>query len=227
VKTFVPASSRAAIAAGKPGGFPLTRSAVLNVYRRMAPVYDWVFGPILERGRRSAVRALDALPGERVLEVGVGTGLSLPHWPASARVTGIDLSSSMLLRAERRRRRRNLAHVELSEMDAQAMTFPDDHFDKVAAMYVVSVADNLDALLGEMLRVCKPGGRIAIVNHFANGHARLRRGERALAGYAGVLGFNTAIPLERVVRAKGLAVLEVGPANWLDYWTLIVAKPIK
>jgi phosphatidylethanolamine/phosphatidyl-N-methylethanolamine N-methyltransferase len=225
VKPTASTGSIAALPAADAGAFPLTRTAVLTAYRRMAPVYDWVFGTVLEPGRRRVVRALDAQPGDRVLEVGVGTGLSLPHWPQSARVTGIDLSPNMLRRAERRRARRKLGHVELLEMDGQAMTFPDDHFDRVAAMYVVSVVDNLEALLGEMRRVCKPGGQIAIVNHFAN--ARLRRGELALAGYAGVLGFNPALPVERVLRAKGLSILEVRPANWFDYWTLIIARPVK
>jgi phosphatidylethanolamine/phosphatidyl-N-methylethanolamine N-methyltransferase len=204
--------------------FPLTRPAILAAYRRMAPSYDWLFGPVLEAGRRSAVRALDARPGERVLEVGVGTGLSLRHWHPMARVTGIDLSPSMLGRARRTREKRNLTQVELFEMDAQAMTFPDGHFGKVAAMYVVSVVENLEALLKEMIRVCRPGGRIAIVNHFEHPRTRLRWGERALARYAGLLGFNPAISLEKVLQAKGLRVLEVRPVGRLGFWTLVVAE---
>lgn len=205
-------------------GALLTRSALLTAYRRMAPIYDWVFGPVFARGRRQVQAALAPQPGDRILEVGVGTGLSLPAWPREVVVTGIDLSPAMLRRAERRRLRLGLHHVELRELDASATDFATDAFDKIAAMHVVSVVSDLPALLREMRRVCRPGGRIVIVNHFAQSHPWLRRGEQALAPYAGRLGFDPVLPLTRVTEAAGLRIREVRPASWFGYWTLIVAE---
>jgi phosphatidylethanolamine/phosphatidyl-N-methylethanolamine N-methyltransferase len=122
--------------------------AVKAAYRRYAPVYDTLFGPVLQPGRHAVVQALHCRPGERVLEVGVGTGLSLPLYPRDVRVTGIDLSSEMLEKAKRRVARVNLRNVEaLLEMDAESTTFADASFDKVVAMYVVSVVPQPARLL--------------------------------------------------------------------------------
>lgn len=193
----------------------------------MAPVYDWVFGACFEAGRQRTIELLNSGPGDRVLEVGVGTGLALRHWHRESHVVGIDLSSDMLTRAERNRKRHALKNVRLMMMDAQSTTFPDNHFDKVAAMYVVSVVPDPGALLREIRRICKPGGRIAIVNHFERSSPVLRRIERALAGYAGLLGFNPTLPLATVTQAHGLKVHATEPVNWGGYWTLIEAENVK
>ena len=193
----------------------------------MAPAYDWLFGPSFANGRKAAVETLAVRPGERTLEVGIGTGLSLPRWPRDAEVVGIDVSPDMLKRAQRIKARHQLDHVQLHLMDAQATSFPDDHFDAIAAMYVVSVVPDLDALLTEMRRVCRPGGRIVIVNHFAKTVGPLRWLERGLEKYAPLLGFNTALPLQRVTETKGLRVRAVSPVNLAGYWTLVSAENVK
>lgn len=205
----------------------LTRASVLTAYRRMAPVYDWMFGACFEPGRRRAIERLAGSSGRDVLEVGVGTGLSLRHWPREMSVTGIDLSPEMLARAERARARHRLENVTLRRMDAQAMDFPDDRFDKVAVMYVVSVVPDLGMLLREIRRVCRPGGRICIVNHFQRRNRFVRRLESALSAHAGFLGFDAALPIERITRAEGLDILRVRPVNWGGYWSLIEAKNVK
>ena len=202
-------------------------SPVRSAYRRLAPVYDWVFGPSLEKGRRTALRAVDARPGDSVLEVGVGTGLSLHHWPSECRVTGIDLSPEMLERATKLSQRRGLKNVKLCAMDAQNMDFPDNHFDKITAMYVVSVVDDPDVLMQEILRVAKPGARVVIINHFEHRHPWVRTIERSIARATGLIGFNAALPVDPVIETEGLRVLEVVPANWLGYWTLIIAEVVK
>jgi len=205
----------------------LTLASVQAAYGRWAPVYDGIFGACFRHGQRRAVEVLRSAPGDRILEVGVGTGLALPFWHRDARITGIDISDRMLRRAENVRHRRGLRHVELRLMDAQAMDFPDNHFDKIAAMYVVSVVPSLPALLAEMRRVCKPGGRLAIVNHFAHPRPLVRRAEQILGRYAGLLGFHTAMDEETVTRAPGLRVLRTEPVNWGGYWTLIEAENVK
>src|SRR5438067_6716754 len=124
--------------------------SVKAAYRRYAAVYDAVFGPVLQPGRKAVLQALRLRPGERVLEVGVGTGLSLPLYPRDVTITGIDVSREMLEKARRRVARQRLANVEaLLEMDAERMSFADASFDKVVAMYVVSVVERPDRLRSE------------------------------------------------------------------------------
>lgn len=132
--------------------------AVERVYRRYAPGYDFYFGALLQPGRRAVVEGMRCRPGERILEVGLGTGLSLPLYPRTVRVVGTDVSPHMLARAHTQKSRRRLDHVELHCMDAERMTFDDDSFDKVVAMYVVSVAPDPKRLLEEMRRVCRHWG---------------------------------------------------------------------
>src|SRR5580693_2748165 len=109
----------------------------IRTYRFFSGSYDVVFGPMFHPGRKEAVRVANDRPGQHILEVGVGTGLSLPHFRADSRVTGIDVSEEMLAKARRRAERLRLFHVEgLLEMDAENMTFPDNSFDAVLALYV-------------------------------------------------------------------------------------------
>jgi phosphatidylethanolamine/phosphatidyl-N-methylethanolamine N-methyltransferase len=177
--------------------------AVKAAYRRYANVYDAVFGPVLQPGRKAVIEALGCKPGERVLEVGVGTGLSLPMYPASVRITGIDLSREMLERARARVARRGLGNVEgLLEMDAEAMSFADASYDKVVAMYVVSVTDRPAQLLHELQRVCKPGGDIFIVNHVRSDNPLVGAVEKSLARFANQLGFHPDFELKSLVNGS-------------------------
>lgn len=174
--------------------------AVRAAYRRYARVYDAVFGPVLQPGRRALLERLEIRPGERVLEVGVGTGLSLPLYPRSVRITGIDVSAEMLEKARSRVARRRLENVDaLLEMDAEAMAFPDASFDKVVAMYVVSVVARPAKLLEELHRVCRPRGEIFIVNHFRSDNRFVGAVEKALAGFSSQLGFHPDFDLREVL----------------------------
>lgn len=200
----------------------LDLDAVLNAYRRYAGVYDVLFGPVMEPGRRNVVRALDCRPGDRILEVGVGTGLSLPLYSKDVRVVGIDVSRPMLERARRRVARHRLHQVEaVLEMDAQAMEFGDAAFDKVVAMYVVSVVPDPRRAVEEMRRVCKPGGEIFIVNHFRSEHPMLRLGEGMLAPLSKLAGFRPDLDLHRFLADTGLTVLDIGSTNLFGYWKVI------
>lgn len=199
-------------------------ASVRKAYRRYAPAYDLCFGRILSHGRRTVVREMSCRPGESVLEVGVGTGLSLPLYPKTVQVTGIDLSSEMLRRAADTVKRHNLDNVRLAEMDAEKMTFGDGAFDKVVAMYVVSVTPNPKRLVEEMRRVCRKGGDLFIVNHFQHPSAFLGGLERLLAPLSRVLGFDPSFSLQDFVADAGIEISERLPVNFSGYWTLLHVK---
>jgi len=140
----------------------MDNASIINAYKRYARSYDCLFGRILDPGRRLVVEKMNCLPGEKVLEVGVGTGLSLPCYPDRTSVVGIDISPHMLARANQRIFSEGLRNCSLRLMNAQNMSFVDGFFDKVAAMYIASVVPNPQDMVSEMKRVCKPGGDLLI-----------------------------------------------------------------
>lgn len=198
--------------------------AVERVYRRFAPGYDFYFGAVLQPGRRAVVGGMRCRPGERILEVGVGTGLSLPLYPRTVRVVGIDISPHMLARAHAQKLRRQLDHVELQCMDAERMSFDDNSFDKVVAMYVMSVAPDPKRLLEEMRRVCKHDGDLYIVNHFRHANPVVGMLERVIAPFSSLMGFHPDFSLEDFVERTGLDAEEKIPVNLLGYWTLLRSR---
>lgn len=199
--------------------------SIKRAYRRYAGIYDALFGPVLHPGRKQVLQAITCQPGDRILEVGVGTGLSLPLYPRDVRVTGIDLSGEMLARARERVARELLSHVEaLLEMDAEDMNFPPHSFDKVVAMYVVSVARDPARLVAEMRRVCRPGGDIFIVNHFRAENAMARTFEDMLSPLSAFVGFRPNMDLEEFLESTGLEVVRRARVNLFDHWTLLQCR---
>ncbi len=193
--------------------------AVKAAYRRYAAVYDAVFGPVLQPGRKAVMQALGLRPGDRVLEVGVGTGLSLPLYPRDARITGIDLSREMLDKARRRVERRRLPNIEaLLEMDAQSMTFPDASFEKIVAMYVLPVVENPHRLLQELHRVCRPDGDIFIVNHVRSDNRLIAAFEKGLARFSDTIGFRADFELRDMV-SDADEVTELSRINY--FWRVM------
>jgi phosphatidylethanolamine/phosphatidyl-N-methylethanolamine N-methyltransferase len=143
----------------------LDKAAIERAYARWAPIYDLVFGSVFERGRKAAIAAADRIGG-RILEVGVGTGLSLPEYAWSDRIVGIDLSAPMLHKAMARLREHRLPNVDgLAVMDARRLGFQDAVFDVVVGQYVITTVPEPEATLDEFARVLKPGGEIVLVNH--------------------------------------------------------------
>ena len=193
--------------------------AVKAAYRRYARIYDTVFGPVLQPGRRAVVGALHCRRGDRVLEVGVGTGLSLPLYPNDVRVTGIDVSREMLEKARARAAAKKLSNVEaLVEMDAQSMAFADESFDKVVAMYVVSVVERPARLLAELHRVCKPDGEIFIVNHVRSDNPLLGAMEKGLARFSDKLGFRPDFELRELLDGEH-EIIQVSRINF--FWKVL------
>ena len=196
--------------------------SVKAAYRRYAGVYDAVFGPVLQPGRKAVVQALGLKTGERLLEVGVGTGLSLPLYPRDVQITGIDVSREMLEKARARVARRHLTNVEaLLEMDAERMSFADASFDKVVAMYVVPVVENPVRLLEELHRVCRPRGEIFLVNHVRSDNRFIAAVEKGLARFSDKLGFHPDFELRDMVSDPG-EVTELSRINF--FWKVMRLK---
>jgi phosphatidylethanolamine/phosphatidyl-N-methylethanolamine N-methyltransferase len=194
---------------------------VERVYSSYAGVYDAIFGKVFQQSRESAVRRLDVLPGQRVLEVGVGTGLSLALYPRHCRVVGIDISAKMLERASQQVHENGLQHIELQRGDAGSMQFPDDSFDIIVAAYVMTVVPDPRKVALEMVRVCKPGGRIVMLNHFRNRNALLGTLERALSPLFRQVGFRTDLTLETVLDGMPLTVIRRDKVKPLRMWHLV------
>lgn len=196
-----------------------------HAYSRLAPVYDLLYGVGLDAGRRLAVSRLAPCNGEAILEVGVGTGLSALAYPAACRVVGIDVSEPMLERARARLERREIGHVRLSRMDAENLGFADGRFDAVYAPYVLNVVSNPVCAVREMRRVCRPGGRLVFVNHFARGKNREPLVSRVLGGFVSRVGrVNWNLDLEAVLGAAGLVRVSVEPVNLTGVTSVVVCR---
>jgi len=198
----------------------LDEKAVLAAYSRWAPIYDWVFGKVFEAGRRAAVEVINHRSG-RLLEVGVGTGLTLPRYGANLSVTGIDLSPDMLAVAKKRVADQALANVDdLIEMDATRLAFPDASFDTVAVMYTITVVPHPDAVMAEVERVLKPGGEAIIVSHFASEGGLYKAVEIRLTPLTKKLGWRPDFPISRILGRPGLETLEIRRLGFLGLFTV-------
>ncbi len=198
----------------------LDKTAVRRAYRAWAPVYDYSFGAISGPGRRLAVSMLNGLQG-RVLEIGTGTGLSLPGYRPGLEVTGIDLSPDMLEKAANRIRRLGLERTALSVMDASNLAFADGTFDAAAAMYVMTVVPDPAAVMAEMRRVLRGGGTAIIVNHFSRERGLRAAAERGLARFSRRLGWHPVFPLRTVTEAPGFRLIEAKDLTPFGLFTLL------
>jgi phosphatidylethanolamine/phosphatidyl-N-methylethanolamine N-methyltransferase len=206
-------------------GAELDKHGVAKAYARWAPVYDLVFGAVFDRGRKASIAAAERIGG-RILEVGVGTGLSLPDYSWSNRLIGVDLSAPMLRKAKERVAEHRLSNVEgLAVMDAQNLGFADAAFDVVVAQYVITTVPDAEATLDEFARVTKPGGEIILVNHLGAENGFRAAYESAFAPIARQLGWQVAFRWERLAkwaaRHGGVELLERRPMPPLGHFSLI------
>jgi phosphatidylethanolamine/phosphatidyl-N-methylethanolamine N-methyltransferase len=195
---------------------------VARVYEKLAHVYDLVFGPTLHPGRIEAIEKMNIQPGDRVLEVGVGTGINLSMYPASCTVTGIDLSAPMLDKARERILNKGLRNSRVMEMDAAHMTFPDESFDVVYAPYLISVVPDPVQVAQEMRRVCRRGGRIVVLNHFKSENAILSRIETAISPLTVHIGFKADLDLKAFLTQSQLTPISIEKVNIPKMWTLVI-----
>jgi len=195
---------------------------VAGVYEKLARVYDVVYGPVLHPGRLRALKRMALEPGQRILEVGVGTGINTTLYPRDCAVVGIDVSEAMLEKARQRCARRDVRNVQLFAMDAAAMSFDDDSFDVVYAPYLISVVRDPVKVALEMRRVCRRGGRIVILNHFKSPSLILSRVERAFSPLTKYIGFKADLDLARFLAQAGLVPVSIEKVNVPRIWSLVI-----
>ncbi len=202
----------------------MDESSIINTYKRYAGNYDKIFGRIFEQGRKEVVERMACHNGDRILEVGIGTGLALNYYPFFTQVFGIDISPHMLAVARRNIRQAGLKNICLAIMDAQRICFPDNFFQKVSAMYVATVVPDPRLMMDEIKRVCIPDGDIFILNHFSNTHFLPSLIEAMLSPLQKFLGFRPRFSLHRFIEDNELDIVDSMPVNLCGYWTLIHAR---
>jgi len=203
----------------------LDQGTIEKAYARWAPVYDIVFGAVFDRGRQAAIAAAERIGG-RILEVGVGTGISLPDYRRDVRLTGVDISVPMLKKARERVAAQRLANVEaLAVMDAARLGLEDASFDVVVAQYVITAVPHPEATLDEFARVLKPGGEIVMINHIGAETGLRRAFEQGFAPVARQLGWRPEFPWARLSGwldgARGMRLIERRPMPPLGHFSLI------
>ena len=203
----------------------IDRAGVEKAYQRWAPVYDLVFGKVFDQGRQSTIAEADRIGG-RILDVGVGTGLSLSDYSRATRICGVDISEPMLRKAQQRVRAQKLANVEtLAVMDAKHLAFADASFDAVVAQYVITAVPDPESTLDDFIRVLKPGGELILVNHIGAEGGPRRVFELAFAPLARRLGWRPEFPWARLVkwaaRHGGVSLTERRPMPPMGHFSLI------
>ena len=192
-----------------------------RAYAVLSPVYDFLFDKIFYPGRVAAIDLLEIQPGNRVLEVGVGTGLNLPLYSRDCNVTGIDISKEMLRKAEERVLTLGMVNTKLMVMDGSKLDFPDDSFDRVIATYVISAVPDPVKTLLEMRRVCKPSGHLVILNHFKSENPVIGMFEKLLAPVCTKIGFNTELKLMPLLERVALSPDQMHRVNLMNGWRLV------
>jgi phosphatidylethanolamine/phosphatidyl-N-methylethanolamine N-methyltransferase len=203
----------------------IDRARVEKAYGRWAPIYDLVFGKVFDHGRQSTIAEANRIGG-RILDVGVGTGLSLSDYSPSTKICGVDISEPMLRRAQQRVRELKLGHVEtLAVMDAKHLAFPDDFFDAVVAQYVITAVPDPEATLDDFVRVLKPSGELILVNHIGAESGPRRAFELAFAPLARRLGWRPEFPWARLTdwaaKHGGVSLAERRPMPPLGHFSLM------
>jgi len=196
---------------------------IQRIYAYYSRVYDFIFKRWFLPRQQHAIQALDISPGQRVLDVGVGTGFSLPLYPQHTQVVGVDLSSKMLREAHKKVLQERLSHVDLMEMDAAHLAFPDSTFDFVIVAFVISVVPDPIRVLAEIKRVSKPEGQSVIINHFQSQNKVMAQLEKWVSPLCTKIGWRSDLALDYLVQQANLQIVRKYSLNKLDLWKVVYA----
>lgn len=198
------------------------QKVIERIYEGIGPYYNFVFGKLLfQEGREAAIDLLELKKGQRVLEVGVGTGLTLPSYPSDCKVIGVDLSESMLKEAEDLIKKKRLKNASVKLMNATNLEYPDNSFDGVLGNLFISATSFPRESLLEMKRVCKPGGMIVLMNHFKSEKKLIAAAENAFNPLAQSLGFKSNLEMRPLLQSVGLEAKSVRKVNIFNLWTAV------
>jgi phosphatidylethanolamine/phosphatidyl-N-methylethanolamine N-methyltransferase len=201
----------------------LELESIKKIYAVYSAIYDALFKRFFLPRISHAVDSMNIEPGDRILDVGVGTGLSLPLYPKDCSVIGIDLSDAMLKQAREKIRKNNFDHIEVVEMDAMNLSFPDNSFDKVFISHVVSVVPDPYQAMSEVRRVCRSGGDVVVVNHFKSANKIVAAVEKVISPISEKIGWRSDLGLNDFIVGAGLTVREKYMLKKIDFWHMIFA----
>lgn len=201
----------------------MNRDDVKEIYGKYSSVYDTIFSHFFSPRIRIGLTKSNIRQGDRVIEVGVGTGLSLSHYPDQCSVVGIDLTRKMLNKAQEKKERLRLDHVDLMEMDAENIAFADNSFDHAVAGFVVSVVPNPEKMVAELKRVTKKDGTILILNHFCSKHVLISKMEKFFSPLCEKWGWRSDITLDLLSNHCNLNIKQIFKKNRFDPWSIIIA----
>lgn len=202
----------------------MDRYSIEKTYRFYAPIYDFLFGNIFNPGRKRIVDSVNKSASRKILELGVGTGISIPFYSRSKMVIGVDVSPHMLYKARKKMMSDAVDNATLFIMDAENMAFRDNSFDTVILMYTISVVPDPEKVFQEVRRICKAGGDIFVLNHFSSTNRMVNFLEKLITPLSHIIGFKSNFPLEENILNKNFRVLSIDPVNIFGYWTLVHMK---
>ena len=204
----------------------MDQNSIIKSYKRVSSFYDLTFGQVFRPGQKAIIKKMDCVESDNVLEIGIGTGSSLQYYPKETKVVGIDISPDMLEVAKKRIVKDKIHNKHILLMNGERLSFPDNSFDKVVGMYVVSVTQNPQVLVEEMKRVCKNDGDIYIVNHFSTEQDNpfVKMFEKGLMPISKILGWKPYFPFDEFNAYANLDVLEMSKVNLFNYWNIIHAS---
>lgn len=205
----------------------MEKREIQRIYGRYASFYDAVFSRLFTPRIKRGIEGIGIRKGDRIIEVGVGTGLSLPHYPRDCTVVGIDITRKMLEKAGDKRKVLGLRHVELVQMDAENMTFPDDSFDHAVLPFVVSVVGNPERMMAEVKRITRKNGKIVVINHFCSRHRFLQGMERLFSPLFSKLGWKAAVPIELLSNHCSLNITDISRTRNFDPYLVVHAVNTK